>query len=569
MATCIRRQSISMTTGAGFAATAAAIAMVACGGPYANGSSEAGGTVPDPVAASARVRPQSVSPNDWPGYNRTLAGDRFSPLTEISRANISQIRSICTYRLPEVSSFQTGPIVVRGTMYFTTDTISYAIEASTCAEKWKQPRHNAKPSALLVNRGFAYMDGRLFRGTSDSHILAMDTTDGRVLWDRVLDVQAPGVSVPMAPVAANGLVYVGNAGGDQVGVTGHVFALDARDGHVVWKFDVVPDTGAAHDTWTNKRLPITGGAFWTSFTFDAAKNVLYVPAGNPAPDFDVALRTGDNLYTNSVIALDGASGRMLGYDQLVKRDLHDWDVDSPPTLVTTRAGRSIVASANKDGQLAVLDRSRINRGRVAAGDLATALPVLYRVATTTRSNVDAPLSRDSVTRFCPGFTGGSEWNGAAYSPNSNTIYVGAVDWCASAQLSRDTLTIPAAGATWLGNQNANPFDPVTESRGWLSAFDADNGAVRWKFHAPSPVLAGVTPTAGGLVFTADLAGELYALNADNGQVLWKTNTGQSIGGGIVTYVAGGRQLVAVASGMKSAVWPGAAQQSRILVYGLR
>ena len=521
-----------------------------------------------PSVAAATGAPL-ISPEDWPGYNRTLAGDRFSPLAEISRTNVTQMKSICSYNLPEVSSLQTGPIVVHGTMYFTTDTISYAINASTCAERWKQSRHNDKPSALLVNRGFAYMDGRLFRGTSDSHVLAMDTTDGRVLWDHVIGDKAPGMSIPMAPIAADGMVFVGNAGGDQVGVTGHVYALDARDGHVAWQFDVVPDSGPARATWTNKRIPVTGGGFWTSFTFDTTNRVLYVPAGNPAPDFEGELRTGDNLYTNSVIALDAATGKMLGYNQLVKNDTHDWDVDSPPTLVTTHAGLQIIASANKDGQMAVLDRSQIVRGKAVSGDLGNALPVLYRVPTTTRTNVDTPLSRDRVTRFCPGITGGSEWNSAAYSPNTNSLYVGTVDWCASVQLKRDTTTIPPAGTTWLGNENKNPFGPASEARGWLTSFDADSGTVRWQFHAPHPMLAGVTPTAGGLVFAADMSGELYAFGADSGHVLWKTNTGQSTGGGIISYSAGGRQLIAVSSGMKSSVWPGAAKQSRILVYGLR
>ncbi len=522
-----------------------------------------------PTVNPASALAAQTKPENWPSYNRTTAGDRFSPLSEISRENISQIKSICTYKLPEVTSLQTGPIVVNGTMYFTTDTISYAIDASSCAQRWIQPRHSAKPSALLVNRGFAYMDGRLFRGTSDSHVLAMDTTDGHVLWDHTISTAAPGMSIPMAPIAANGIVYVGNAGGDQVGVTGHVYALDARDGHVVWQFDVVPDSGAARETWTNKRLPITGGGFWTSFTFDAPNNVLYVPAGNPAPDFEIDVRGGDDLYTDAVIAIDGATGKMRGYDQLVKRDMHDWDVDSPPTLITTHAGRAIVASANKDGQLAVLDRTGMTGGATTATDLGAALPVIYRMPTTTRQNTDAPLSRDSIVRFCPGITGGSEWNGAAYSPNTNAIYVGAVDWCASVQLKRDTTTIPPAGTTWLGNENKSPFGSAQQASGWLTAFDADSGAVRWKFHAPHPMLAGVTPTAGGLVFAADMSGELYAFDADNGHVLWKTNTGQSTGGGIISYSAGGRQLVAVASGMKSPVWPGAAQQSRILVYGLR
>ncbi len=520
-------------------------------------------------AGCSRQATSAANAADWPAYNRTLAGDRFSPLAEIDRSNVSQLRSICTYTLPEVTSLQTGPIVVGGTMYFTTDTISYAIDASTCAEKWKQVRQSETPSFLAVNRGFAYLDGRLFRGTSDAHVLAMDTADGRVLWDHETDAKGPGVTIPMAPIAANGLVYIGNAGGDQVGVTGHVYALDAKDGHVVWRFDVVPASGPARATWTNPALPISGGGFWTSFTFDSANNVLYVAAGNPAPDFDIERRAGDNLYTNSLIALDGATGRMLGYNQIVKRDAHDWDVDAPAPLVTTRAGRVIVASANKDGQLSVLDRSRITRGMSA--DPGTALPLLYQVPTTTRENVDVPLSRTRIVRFCPGIMGGSEWNGPAFHPQLNTLYVGAVDWCARVRLEAANTPPPAAGQTWLaaGNSMAEMFDPPDQAKGWLTAFDAENGAVRWKFAAPRPVLAGVTPTAGGLVFSADLGGQLRALDADSGRSLWETRTGQSTGGGIITYVAGGRQLLAVASGMKSPVWPGSAAQSRILVLGLR
>jgi alcohol dehydrogenase (cytochrome c) len=510
--------------------------------------------------------------NDWRSYNRTLAGDRFSPLAQITRSNVGRLRAVCSYTLPEVTSLQTGPLVVGGVMYFTTDTISYAIDAATCAEKWRQVRHSPTPSFLAVHRGFAYRDGRLFRGTSDAHVLALNATDGRTVWDVELDVKGAGVSLPMAPIAAKGLVYVGNAGGDQVGVTGHVYALDARDGHVVWKFDVVPATGPARATWTNSRLPISGGGFWTSFALDTTFGVLYVPTGNPAPDFDIVWRTGDNLYTNSIIALDAKTGRLLGYNQLVKRDSHDWDVDAPPVLVTTRSGRSILASANKDGLLSILDRSRLMTESVTtAEDLAAALPLLSQTPTTTRENMEVPLSRDSVVRFCPGILGGVEWNGAAYSSETNLLYVGAVDWCARVQLKRDTMTVPATGTSWLAAENdmATMFDPPDRARGWVTAFDAENGLVRWKYRAAHPILGAVTPTAGGLVFTADLGGQLYALDASSGRVLWQTSAGQSSGGGVVTYMAGGRQLLGVAAGMKSPVWPGGAERSRILVFGLR
>jgi alcohol dehydrogenase (cytochrome c) len=522
-------------------------------------------------APSATVAAASVDNADWPGYNRTLAGDRYSPLAQINPSNVANLQTVCSYRLPEVTSLQTGPIVISGMMYFTTDTISYAIDAATCAEKWKQVRHSDTPGALAVNRGFAYMDGRLFRGTSDAHVIALDAKDGRTIWDHQIDMKGPGITIPMAPVAANGLVFAGNAGGDQVGVTGHVYALDAKDGHVVWRFDVVPSTPAVTATWPSApHVPISGGAFWTSFTYDAANGILYVPSGNPAPDFDIDMRRGDNLYTNSVIAIDASNGQMLAYNQLVKHDIHDWDVDSPPALATTRSGKMIVASSNKNGLLSVLERSAVRKG-TSPSNLTGPLPLLFEVPTTTRTNVDVPMSRTEKVRFCPGITGGTEWNGAAYDPHNNTLYTGAVDWCVSLKIQAEDAKIPEQGQTWLAAATAmgDMFDPVSQASGWVTAVDADNGSVRWKYHANSPILAGVTPTAGGLVFTADMKGNVYGFDATNGKVLWQHDSGQSTGGGVITYGVGGRQLLAVASGMKSPVWPGGASESRVVVFGLK
>ena len=518
-----------------------------------------------------------VPASDWPSYNRTLPGDRFSPLAEIDRSNVAGLRPICTYSLPEVAALQAGPVVVNGTMYFSTDTVTYAVDAGTCAERWHVARHVGRSGGgPAVNRGVAYMSGRVFRGTSDGHVLALDAADGHGLWDVPLDVAGPGVTVPMAPVAWRGLVFIGNAGGDRSGVIGHVYALDARDGHVVWKFDVVPSAGPARSTWGKgaaANYPISGGAFWTSFTLDDRAGVLYVASGNPAPDFDSAVRDGDNLYANCLIAIDATSGRMLGYNQLVKHDFHDWDVDSPPAIVTTRAGRAVVASANKDGLLSVVDRGRIaTRESVEAtanGAAPAELPVLYQAPTTTRFNVDVPLSREHATRFCPGILGGAEWNGAAYDPTRDVLFVGANDWCTTVRLQNEGAPAPRLGAAWFGAAaGTQRNDSAAAARGWVTSYDAETGRIRWKFAAPSPVLAGVTPTAGGLVFTADLGGTVYAFDSDNGQVLWRKSTGQSIGGGIVSYAIGGHQRIGIASGMRSPIWPGGAVASRILVYGL-
>src|SRR5262245_15813409 len=246
----------------------------------------------------ASTHANTVRPGDWASYNRTLAGDRFSPLTQIDRRNVGKLHQVCAYALPQPTSLQTGPR--------------------------KSIRPLSKGSFARVNRRFAYLDGRLVRGTQDGYVMALSAETGKTLWEVRLDVAGPGVTVPMAPIAANGKVFIGNAGGDQVGVTGHVYALNGDTGAVVWRFDVVPDTPSVRATWQlPPGYPISGGALWTSFAYDETNDVLYVPTGNPAPDFDIQVRQGDNLYTNSIIAIDGNTGRLVAYNQLVKRDNHD------------------------------------------------------------------------------------------------------------------------------------------------------------------------------------------------------------------------------------------------------
>ncbi len=499
---------------------------------------------------------------NWSSYNRTLAGDRFSPLGEINGENVGRLVRKCEYPLPKPTSFQTGPLAIDGVLYFTTPEGSFAIDAATCKERWRVS-HPAPTGEGVVsaNRGFAYLDGTLFRGTLDGHVLALSPKDGRTLWDARIPDAGPGVTIPMAPIAADGKVFVGNAGGDRAGVTGHAYAFDAKTGKMLWRFEVVPATPEVRATWQMPPgNPLSGGGLWTSLTYDEASGILYAPSGNPAPDFDIELRRGDNLYVNSIIAIDGKTGRRITHNQIVPNDYHDWGLSGPPALVTTAAGRRIVASANKDGRLSVLDRSDPNAG----------LPLLYQQPTTTRENIDVPLSRDRPTKFCPGMWGGSEWNGAAYHPKLNALYVGTVDWCTQFTLQPRDAPVPKTGDIWLGVKE--PIDkammPWSTAKGWLTAFDADTGTVRWKIEAPKPILAGVTPTAGGIVFAADLAGNLFAVDAQSGKRLWNDQVGQPVGGGIVTYRASGKQLLAAAVGNGGGVWPITVTKSSIVVYAL-
>lgn len=496
---------------------------------------------------------------DWPSYNGTLDGSRYSPLTQLTATNASGLERGCSFDTREQMSMQSGPVVVNGVLFITTDTSTYAIDAATCARVW----HTAKPypslGFLKNNHGVAYMDGRLFRVNGGVRAYALDAATGRVLWD-VSFKQREGEGAPMAPIAWNGLVFVGNSGGDNVGVRGHVHALDAATGREVWRFDVIPDSGPARATWPSgpDATPPTGGGLWSSFTLDPATGTLYVPAGNPAPDFMPRLREGANLYANSLIALDARTGVMRDHIQVLdgRRDWHDWDVSAAPALIRTRGGRSLLALAGKDGQLHGIDPSPMR--------------ILWSVPTTTRSNIEAPLTHTASTRFCPGTQGGTEWNGPAYEPRLNLVFTGAVDWCASVRLvPPDSIPRPLP-ADFTGNAGGGfgSFDPKEQWKGWVTATDPDSGKIRWRYQARTPILAGVTATAGGVVLTGDMNGRLIVLDAQTGNVVRELDTGAPIGAGVVTYQVAGRQYIAVAGGTISPIWPLPPATSRVTVFRL-
>ncbi|MBV9506163.1 MAG: PQQ-binding-like beta-propeller repeat protein, partial [Acidobacteriia bacterium] len=350
-----------------------------------------------------------------------------------------------------------------------------------------------------------------------------------------------------------------------------IYAFNAADGKQVWRFDVVPDSGPARSTWKNvtERNPPTGGATWTSYSLDPDAGVLWVATGNVAPDFLLALHPGKNLYTSSVIALDAKTGRFLRYVQPITNDFHDWDMTSPPALIKTDAGRLIAAAAGKDGLLHGIDRSQVKAG---AKPSQKPLKILYSTAVTTRDQTYTPLNTNTETHFCPGTQGGTEWNGPAFSPKQNLLFVNSVDWCASVKLADSATLTGVRGRPWAGSGDPQRAfgrnDPKEMWGGWLTAVDADTGAVRWKYKSPTPMLAAVTPTAGGVVFTGDLNGDVMAFDSANGSVLWKHATGAALAGGVISYEAGGRQRVAVAAGFSAANWPLPKLNSRVIVYGL-
>ena len=506
-----------------------------------------------------------VGSGDWTSYNGPLAGDRYSPLTEMTVANVAQLQQVCAFDAPEVVNFQSGLVAVNGVLYFTLFDHTYAIDGATCQQKWIHTRAEPK-TALMVNRGVGYSNGRIFRGTGDAHVVAIDARDGRQLWDVSIGDSKRGESAPMAPIAWNGLVFAGNAGGDNFGVVGRVYALDAASGRVVWQFDTVPDSGSASASWPQASTdnPPSGGATWTSYALDEANGILYVPTGNAAPDFARALRPGDNLYTNALVALDAKSGRLVAWVQPLKKDFHDWDLATAPALITTTTGKPFVAAGSKDGHVYNIDRSAVTTAQ---------LVVRSATSVTTLENVDTPFSTEHETHFCPGVQGGVEWNGPTYHPGLGLLYVNAIDWCTSVKLQPTHDIKGAPGAPWTGAELADGWlfgrhDPVAQWKGWITAFDAESGQIRWKVQTPKPMVAAITATAGGMVFTGDLDGHLFALEASTGKELWRHATGKGMGGGVISYRANGRQHVAAVTGMNAGTWNIHAGAGRVVVYAL-
>jgi alcohol dehydrogenase (cytochrome c) len=515
----------------------------------------AAGAAPAASGPDQRTLDAASASTDWLFHAHDYSGTRFSPLEEINTATAPRLAPACLFQVGERDNFQTGPIVYNGTMFVTTMTSTFALDAVTCRTKWRHTWQSRDDLGFQRNRGVAIKDGRVVRGTPDGYLLALNADTGAQLWARQVARPAEGETFTMAPMMFEDLVLIGPAGSEN-NVQGWVGAFKADDGVPVWRFNTVPKQGEpGFDSWKNpKGIPMGGGSVWTAFALDTANGDLHIAVTNPAPDLPVHLRQGDNLYTNSIVVLDARTGKLRWHRQLVANDSHDWDVTHATPIFSAPINgtpRRLVATAGKDGMLRVLDRETHR--------------VVHETAVTTRENAETPVITTPL-RVCPGVLGGSQWNGPAYNPGTNLLYVPAVDWCATFSAFEQVRYIP--GKLYMGG--TTDMDPPAKSQGWLTAVDASTGAVKWKYRSPRPMVAAVTTTAGNLVLTGELTGDFVAFDARNGDVVYRFNTGGPVGGGIVTYAAGGKQYIAVASGSPSNFWvernPGA---PTVVVFTLR
>jgi alcohol dehydrogenase (cytochrome c) len=325
-------------------------------------------------------------------------------------------------------------------------------------------------------------------------------------------------------------------------------AYEQETGREVWRFYTIPrgkETGA--ETWRDRDAArYGGGGSWTTYTLDMSSGEVFVPVGNPAPDFLPSYRSGANLFTDSMVVLDARTGALKWWFQMSPNDGLDLDLAAAPMLYWNSKGRPLVAIGSKDGFLYSVDRE-------------TKKQVFKTAVTTIKIPDRAPNAKGVYS--CPGPAGGVEWNGPAYDPLNKQIVVGAVDWCATIKSDEAEFQ---PGKFFLGGT----WEWDSAKTGWVTAVNQDTGAVRWKHHTDAPVVSGITPTAGGVTFVGDLGGDFFAFESATGKVLLKIATGGAVAGGVITYALGGTQYVAITSGNVSRMSFGENGKPSVVIYAL-
>jgi alcohol dehydrogenase (cytochrome c) len=488
-----------------------------------------------PAGGKAPAIPKA-QPDDWYTVNKDYSSRRYVELTQIKPENAPALKEVCEVDLNEPSWYSSGILKIDRTLYFTTRRMTYAVDGATCKPVWRNVATEYPYPVNYNNRGLAYLDGKLYRGTTNNRLLSIDMT-GKTLWGRneAGGTKGPGpISVVAAPIAwmppgGQGMVFVGNATAD-LDVPGQMAAYSAdHDMPLLWSMHTPLDPG------------LTGGAFWTSESLDPDTGELFVSASNPYPDYSRATRPGRNEQTDSVLSINARNGQVNWAHQVIASDVHDWDMAVAPTLYSTRDHPKMLAVAGKDGVVYGIDRSQPQNR-------------LFAMSAIPREQVGMPfpeagskVSPTAAVRVCPGTIGGTQFTGPAYSPQENALYVGMNDWCWFYYgVGTDGYTRP-------------DYALRTPPRGTITALDAETGQIRWQHKIESQVQAGVVATSGGVVFAADTFGHLYVMNAHTGAIVNTLDIGGAVNSGLITYQVDGVQYVAAEVGGLSLNAPGMAQ----------
>lgn len=497
---------------------------------------------------AARIRRAAAEPQNWLTYSGTYDGQRFSALKQITRENVAGLTAQWIFQSPTPGKFEATPLVVDGVMYVTAqENHAYALDPRTGRAIWHYQRglpEKLRACCGRVNRGFAMLGDRLFLATLDAHVVALDSKTGNVLWDAEAADYSKGYSFTVAPLVVKNKVIVGISGGEY-GIRGFIDAYDAETGKRAWRFYTIPAPGEpGSESWEGDSWTRGGAPAWVTGTYDPELNLIYWPTGNPSPSDDGSDRHGDNLYSNSVVALDADTGKLKWHFQFTPFDLHDWDATQVPVLVDLEIGgqmRKALVQANRNGFFYVLDRTNgkfllgkpFSEQTWAKGLDANGRPIVLPGTDPTEEGV----------RVCPGAIGATNFMSPAYSPETRLFYVNARVQCDVFNAKKQEFE---AGRAYIGSVYMPA--PGEKDRGALKAIDPRTGEVRWQFEHFSAPWAGTLATAGGLVFAGDSEGSVIAFDSQTGKPLWHFSLGVPIYASPMTYLLDGKQYVAIPAG---------------------
>lgn len=486
---------------------------------------------------------------DWPTYHGEYSGNRHSPLTEINTSNVRNLRMAWTYTIPGTTRLEVTPVVVEGVMYVTTANEVHAIDPTSGERYWQYKRLRTKgligDASGGVNRGVAIHGNRLFMVTDHAHLLALDRFKGTLLWDIEMADHRQNYGATGAPLVVGDLVISGTSGGDE-GVRGFVAAYKISTGERVWRFWTIPAPGEPlAETWKGSAIEHGCATTWMTGTYDPQLDLLYWTTGNPCPDYNGDERKGDNLYSDSVLALKPKTGELAWYFQYTPHDLHDWDAQQTPMLIDAEFGgerRKLLAHANRNGFFYVLDRT--NGKMLNASPFVKKLTWAKEIGKDGRPvvNPEANPTAAGVTA-CPAVEGATNWFSTAYSPVTKLFYVQALEKCTV--YTKEPGKWEAGKSYYDGATHDVPEDPGQKV---LRALDVQTGKTVWERtqEGAAESWGGVLSTASGLVFFGEDNGNFTALDAKSGKLLWTFPANCNWKASPMTYQNGGKQYVAIA-----------------------
>ncbi len=494
-----------------------------------------------------RIRDANKEPGNWLTYSRDYTGQRYSPLDQINAGNVAKLRVSWMYQANELDTFETSPIVVDGTMFVSEPpNIVAALHAGTGRVLWRYRKDIPNDLRLCcgkVNRGVAILGNTVYYGSPDAHLIALDARTGTLRWDVTMADYKTGYSSTGAPLAVKDKIIIGMAGGE-FGVRGFIDAYDAKTGKRVWRFNTIPAKGEpGNDTWEGESWKTGSATSWVTGVYEPETNTVYWGTGNPGPDWNGDVRNGDNLYSDSIIALDADTGARKWHFQYTPHDQNDWDSTQTPILVdgvVQGQPRKMVVLANRNGFYYSIDR---NSGKFIAGRAY--------VKQTWASGLDEagrpmrlPNTSPSVegTLLWPSLAGGSNWYSSTYSPKTDLYYVNVKEMGAIYHKGDADYR---AGALFNGGGQTDYKGE--EPYGAVRALEVATGQLRWEYKLFSPSHAGLMVTGGHLVFGSN-GSSFFALDAQKGNLLWRFETGGGIDANPISFMSDGKQYVVIPSG---------------------